>query len=228
MIITVGGIKGGTGKSTTAFHIATMAFLAGKKIATIDFDFPQFSFSRYLENRKKNAKLKSWEEHYKIQDISKLPEFDINTIYIIDTPGRYDENIKKLHAIADIIVTPVNDSFLDLDTIMQVQQDKWILPGYYCEMLFENRKHKPNSKWIIMRNRSTNINSKHKTNIADKLQELSKKLNFEINQGLKERTVYKEMFNTGETVLDLQKLTISHIAAKMEIKLLWKQITETN
>ena len=52
MIIVVAGIKGGTGKSTIAFHLATHAFWSGNKIVTYDCDFPQFSFSRYYENRR--------------------------------------------------------------------------------------------------------------------------------------------------------------------------------
>jgi chromosome partitioning protein len=226
MIILVGGIKGGTGKSTIAFHLACQAALSGTEVITIDIDFPQFSFTRYYENRKRNKEALIWQEHKKIDNIEKLPEFDENKIYIIDTPGRYDANIKALHAKADIIITPVNDSFLDIDTIMQVEKDKWALPGYYCDIIFENKKQKPDSLWLVVRNRGSSIKSKHKALLDEKLEELSKKLNFTLMQGLKERNIFRELFSHGLTVLDLKagKLSVSHIAAKMEIKMLWKAV----
>jgi len=224
MKIVVGGIKGGTGKSTIAFHIATHAFLQGKKIATFDCDGPQYSFTRYYENRMKNKTLKTWEAHHKINDFN-FPKFNNDIINIIDTPGRFDENIVKVHADADIIITPINDSFVDVDTIMKIENEKWTMPNAYYEAIFENKKNKPNSLWILVRNRSSSINSKNKKNIEEKLLDLSKRMGFTIANGLKERVIFKEHFTTGKTIMDLKnKLPISHIAAKMEIKLLWKLI----
>lgn len=232
MIIVVGGIKGGTGKSTLAFHLAahvhSLATTSGLKLITYDYDFPQWSFSKYYQNRKQN-KASVWSEHYAIKNFE-IPEFDRNNTYIIDTPGRYDNDIKKLHAVADVIITPINDSFLDIDTIMQVSnisdQEKWGLPGYYYESVLENKKNSKNAKWLIVRNRSSHINSKHKQVIEEKLQDLSKRLNFELLNGLRERNIFRELFTKGLTVLDIEpkKLTISHIAAKMEIKILWQAI----
>jgi len=228
MIIVVGGIKGGTGKSTIAFHIATHAFLSGHKIVTYDCDFPQFSFSRYYENRKKNKDVKIWDEHYPIKDPSNMPAMKDDVINIIDTPGRYDINILNIHKKADIIITPVNDSFMDIDTVMKIEQERWTQPGQYYEVIFENKKNKKDSLWMVVRNRSSNINSKHKQLVEEKLADLAKRLNFVVMPGLKERNVFRELFSHGLTVLDIacNKMAISHLAAKMEIKAIWKKVEE--
>jgi chromosome partitioning protein len=232
MIIVFGGIKGGTGKSTLAFHIATCAHMNNKKIVTIDCDFPQFSFSKYYENRKKNKSLDEkliWQNHHKITDLTKLPDMiEKDTVYLIDTPGKYDPHITKIHGMADIIISPVNDSFLDIDTIMKLDQGKWAMPGYYYETIMENKKYKKDSMWIVVRNRSTHINSKHKRTVEERLTELSKRINFTLMQGLRERTIFRELFNEGSTVLDVEskKMSLSHLAAKMEVKLLWKTIAD--
>lgn len=226
MIILVSGIKGGTGKSTVAFHLAAQAHLSNKEIITIDYDYPQFSFTRYYENRKKNKEAEIWAKHFSAKELDKEFDFQEDKIYIIDTPGRYDENLKKLHAKADLIITPINDSFLDIDTIMQIEKERWTLPGYYCENIFENKKHKKDAHWLIIRNRVSSVHSNHKKLLEEKLEELSKKLNFTLMNGLKERNIFRELFPQGLTVLDLKskKLSISHLSAKLEIKQIWKNI----
>lgn len=229
MKIVFGGIKGGTGKSTLAFHIATCAHLMGKEVVTIDCDFPQFSFSKYYENRKKNKTVTIWPTHYSIKDLTDLPDMnDESKIYIIDTPGRYDANITKIHSTADVIISPVNDSILDIDTIFQTDQEKWSLPGYFYEVIIENKKNKKEALWLVIRNRSSHINSKHKQSIERKLEELANKMNCTVMQGLRERTIFRELFTQGLCVLDVngKSLSISHVAAKMEIKMIWKKITE--
>jgi chromosome partitioning protein len=227
MIILISGIKGGTGKSTISFHLAVEACAQGVETVTIDFDWPQFSMSRYYNNRKKNKAMQIWNQHHCIKQNEQFSEFEQNKLYIIDTPGRYDENIKQLHRHADIILTPVNDSMMDIDTIMQIEKDNWFLPGQYCEMIFENKKYKKDSMWIVVRNKSSAIYSKNQGVIEKKLDELSKKLNFLLLPGFKERSIFRELFALGETVLDQKKLSISHLAAKMEVKMLWKYIQES-
>ena len=51
-VIVLGNEKGGSGKSTTAMHIAIALMQAGQRVATIDFDSRQRSFTRYVENRR--------------------------------------------------------------------------------------------------------------------------------------------------------------------------------
>src|SRR5262249_34595871 len=50
-VVVFGNEKGGTGKTTTAMHIAIALVRMGKSVATIDLDGRQRTFARYIENR---------------------------------------------------------------------------------------------------------------------------------------------------------------------------------
>src|ERR1700753_4417346 len=50
-VVVLGNEKGGSGKSTTALHIAVALLKAGQRVATIDLDCRQQSFTRYIGNR---------------------------------------------------------------------------------------------------------------------------------------------------------------------------------
>src|SRR5580704_12617755 len=51
-VIVLGNEKGGSGKSTTAMHVAVALLRAGQRVATIDLDSRQKSFTHYIENRR--------------------------------------------------------------------------------------------------------------------------------------------------------------------------------
>src|ERR1700691_5816024 len=51
-VIVLGNEKGGSGKSTTAMHVAVALLQAGQRVATIDLDLRQKSFTHYIENRR--------------------------------------------------------------------------------------------------------------------------------------------------------------------------------
>ena len=51
-VVVLGNEKGGSGKSTTAQHIAVALLKAGQRVATIDLDSRQKSFTHYIENRR--------------------------------------------------------------------------------------------------------------------------------------------------------------------------------
>lgn len=225
MIILFSGIKGGTGKSTLAIHVATHACLSNMDVATYDFDFPQLSLSSFYNNRKYNSTLNIWGNHFVIEDLSSLPSFDPNKINIIDTPGRYDIRLLELHKQADLIVTPINESFIDINTIMKIEREKWSTFGNYYELIFDSKNFNEKLLWFVVRNRSNSIISNHSKEVQIKLLELAKKIDFKLLDGTKDRSIYRELFNKGATVLDLKsKLSISNLAAKLEIKTLCKEL----
>ena len=55
-VIVLGNEKGGSGKTTTAMHIAVALLKAGQRVATIDLDSRQKSFTHYIENRRDSAR----------------------------------------------------------------------------------------------------------------------------------------------------------------------------
>ena len=56
-VIVVGNEKGGSGKSTVAINVAVALMKSGQRVATIDLDSRQRSFSRIIENRR------AWARH---------------------------------------------------------------------------------------------------------------------------------------------------------------------
>ena len=50
-VVVCGNEKGGSGKTTTSMHLAVALLNAGYKVATVDLDSRQLSFTRYIENR---------------------------------------------------------------------------------------------------------------------------------------------------------------------------------
>src|ERR1700755_682225 len=60
-VVVLGNEKGGSGKSTTALHIAIALLKAGQRVATIDLDSRQKSFTHYLDNRR------AWAQHAKLK-----------------------------------------------------------------------------------------------------------------------------------------------------------------
>jgi chromosome partitioning protein len=55
-VVVPGNEKGGSGKSTAALHVAVALLKAGQRVATIDLDCRQQSFTRYINNRSARAR----------------------------------------------------------------------------------------------------------------------------------------------------------------------------
>lgn len=51
-VIVVANEKGGSGKSTVAMHVAVALLKRGRRVATIDLDSRQKTFTHYIENRR--------------------------------------------------------------------------------------------------------------------------------------------------------------------------------
>ena len=260
-VILFGNEKGGSGKTTTAFHAAIGLLRLGFTVATIDLDVNQRSLTRYLENREKyckktsvwlpmpthvcmeNSVFDSMEEAKK--DLSdqlqqQLEAFKNSYDFIImDTPGA-DVHISRIgHTFADTLVTPVNDSFVDLDLLVEVDDGpiEKCKPSHYARIVMTQRqkrfeRDRAGMDWIFLRNRVGNLSSKNTNRVLDAMQVLAGKMGFRMATGISERTIYRELFPTGRTVLDVlearkegERISMSHLAARQEIrellKILW-------
>jgi chromosome partitioning protein len=250
-IIVVGNEKGGSGKTTTAMHLIISLMKLGFSVGSIDLDSRQQSLGRYIENRKQYATKKQIEleipEHITLQksvlnnrdEAEKEDEVNFTAAYqilankdfiVIDTPGS-DASLGRIaHSYANTVITPINDSFVDLDLIGNVNADTLdsIRPGIYSAMLWEQKmkkasRDKSEIKWFVVRNRLSFLDAINKRNIEVSLEKLAKRFGFKIAPGFGDRVVFKELFLLGLTLHDAAKcddirMSTSVIAARQELR----------
>ncbi|MFZ5781055.1 MAG: division plane positioning ATPase MipZ [Pseudomonadota bacterium] len=253
-VLVIGNEKGGSGKSTTALHIAVSLMSDGARVATIDLDARQGTFGRYLENRAAFAARKGVElpmpVHAAVQ-LSTLPDrseaqaderarleaalervIGDADFVIIDTPGSDTYLSRLAHTWADTLLTPLNDSFIDLDLLARVDPDtlKVVRPSIYAEAVWKQRQIRAVQggrpvDWIVMRNRLSSLAARNKRDMGNVLEALSRRIGFRVAAGLSERVIYRELFLSGLTLLDLKRgggvgpsLTLSHVAARQEVR----------
>ena len=231
--------KGGSGKSTTAVHTAVALAAAGRSVAAIDLDARQRTLGRYLENREETARRRKIELitpraetidsadpaaiESRLEELGRQVEF-----VVIDTPGRDDPLARAAMQRADTLVTPINDSFVDLDLIGQVDPEKYTVrrPSFYAELVWDARKVRARTDggtvdWVVLRNRLQHVEARNMRRVAAALAELSKRVGFRVIPGLSERVIYRELFPKGLTLLDvahLGEVGIGHIAARQELR----------
>jgi chromosome partitioning protein len=252
-ILVVGNEKGGTGKSTTAMHLVVSLQKQGLDVAVVDLDSRQRSVTRYLENRAAFAERRGlgWRlpEHAVVapsagQDSQERDREDEerlhgllerlarnNAFIVIDCPGGHTHLAHLAHAVANTLLTPLNDSFVDLDLLAQVDPDTYAVSklSFYAEAVWESRKLRagsglPGLDWVVVRNRIPPTHSKNRERMDLALKSLQKRLAFRYVRGLSERVIYRELFPKGLTLVDLKdidegpKLTMSHVAARHELR----------
>jgi chromosome partitioning protein len=252
-IIVVGNEKGGAGKTTSTMHLIASLLKLGFKVSSVDTDHRQASLSRYLENRhqtieKNNLSLPT-PTHYRtssstqntISDIEKEEkqqlldiidkERDQVDFIVIDTPGSNSNLSRFAHSYADTIITPINDSFIDLDLLALVDGESLnvVKPGIYSQMVWEQKierakREQKAADWIVMRNRLTSVDAKNKRNMETVVGNLAKRVAFRVSTGFGERVIFRELFLKGLTLLDLLdpklkfQFSLSHIAARHELR----------
>jgi chromosome partitioning protein len=255
-IIVLGNEKGGSGKSTTAMHMIVALLQSGSSVGSIDLDARQGTLTRYIENRRATAgelPLRLWrhipieasrvdsavaaaaEDHARLA--AALAELADNDVIVIDTPGS-DTGLSRIgHARADILITPLNDSFLDLDLLARLDREgKQIKgPSIYAEAVWEQRKRRAMADggsidWVVMRNRLSSLDARNKRDIGRLLDQLAKRIGFRLAPGFSERVIFRELFPRGLTLLDLNTgkggpaMNMSHVAARQEVRALLQAI----
>ena len=231
--------KGGTGKSTTAVHAAVALCAAGYRVAALDMDVRQKTMVRYLENRAATMRRRQLDLPMPVYGVLSLMtaagvEQEVARLghgcdyVIVDTPGRDDPLARSVIALADTLVTPINDSFVDLDLIGQVDAETFKVkkPSFYAELIWDLRKVRAKSDggtvdWVVLRNRLQHLEAHNMRRVGAALSELSKRVGFRVIPGLGERVIYRELFPKGLTLLDvnaIESVGLSHIAARQELR----------
>jgi len=257
-IIVVGNEKGGAGKSTVSMHVATALVRMGHKVGVLDLDLRQKTFGRYVANRR--SFLSDQGIDLPSPDYHELPKIDQNNLregenmydhrlsaavatlepnsdfIVIDCPGSHTRLSQVAHSLADTLITPLNDSFVDFDLLAHTDTDgvKVKGPSVYSEMVWNARQLRSQAKlrsidWIVLRNRMGPQNMVNKQKMEAAIGKLAKRIGFRVAPGFNERVIFRELFPRGLTLLDLKdvgvkKMNISNIAARQELRDLIKSL----
>lgn len=248
-IIVLGNEKGGTGKSTVTMHVISSLLWQGYKVGSIDVDARQGTLSRYVENRQHRIKesglnllisqhvavfrsnlesVSAAKEEEETQFSRALEEHRDCDFIVIDTPGSDTYLSRLAHSYADTLITPLNDSFIDLDMLVRVDPDSLniLRPSTYSEMVWDQKKQRAmrdsgKIDWIVLRNRLASIHSRNREEMEKVLNALAKRIGFRLMPGFGERVIFRELFLNGLTLLDMREMgmsmTLSHVSAKQEL-----------
>ncbi|MCC0023619.1 MAG: AAA family ATPase [Hyphomicrobiaceae bacterium] len=230
-VIVLGNEKGGSGKSTTAFHLACLLMYQGFKVATVDVDSRQQTFTHYVENRRNWAMRHDLTVphpiHYHLpvssgDSVSQnerrefevfrraIAEVESRVDYlVIDTPG-FDTNLTRLaHSLADTLVTPINDSLIDMDVLAQIDpvSGQTRALSHYARLVQRARKERlaidgKTVDWTLVRNRIAMLSSRNMRLVQSALDQIALRLGARVIDGISERVIFRSLFPIGMTVFD--------------------------
>src|SRR6516164_3888049 len=174
------------------------------------------------------------------QFISQLREIgraDKHDFIVIDTPSGVQHLSLIAHGMADTLITPINDSFFDLDVLVAMERsDLEPQPSGYAKMVsraLDARRQVSGraTDWIVVRNRLESIESNNQRQVNRVLDVIQRTLGFRIARGLLERPVYREFFTAGLTVFDsVEELhsarasNQANLLARLEVRNLLREI----
>ncbi|WP_332639822.1 division plane positioning ATPase MipZ [Brevundimonas sp.] len=259
-VIVVGNEKGGAGKSTLAIHIVTALLHAGKRVAIIDLDLRQRSMAKFFANRAAwmagnghtlpmpiEPDMGDGKALARANEAEQLARFEAAfaeakataDVILIDTPGGDTLLSRTAHGLADQIVTPMNDSFVDFDLLGSVDPVTLDLlkPSIYSESVWEARKQRAVAQgrhaqidWIVVTNRLAVAAARNRQRLEERMEKLARRVGFRMGPGLRDRVIYRELFPFGLTVADLSNdirpvaVSLAHVAARQEMRNLMQSL----
>jgi chromosome partitioning protein len=255
-VIVVGNEKGGAGKSTIAIHVAASMLHAGARVGVLDLDLRQQSVGHFFANRAAWLAANKAEApmpvlHPLSADLAVAPDAEAlarfeaafddvsaqSDFVLIDTPGGDTAISRAAHGLADLIVTPMNDSFVDFDMLGVVDPVSLDLkrPSLYSETVWNSRKIRAAASgrsidWVVLRNRLAPTEARNRKRLDQRVQALSRRVGFRVGPGLRDRVIYRELFPFGLTIADLSPtirpvaMGLQHVAARQELRALMSSL----
>ncbi|MGL5839428.1 MAG: division plane positioning ATPase MipZ [Sphingorhabdus sp.] len=223
-IIVFANEKGGVGKSTSAFHTCIALCNAGERVAALDVDLRQLTLHRALWARMESAQdygvtlpgpeqiMLAQQNENELEEKLRMARIH-HSFIVIDVGGHDSPLARRAIFMADTIVTPVNDSFIDLDMLGRVdaRTGEFKTLGNFARLV-EHLKEpgmalraKP-LDWVVMQNRSRNFATKNERKVLEALQKIAPVAGFRLVPGLRQRVTYRELFPLGLTLFDLEAI----------------------
>ena len=252
-VIVVGNLTGGTGKSTVAMHVMVHLLKLGQRVASIDIDGRQLSLTRYVSNRilwqrqtgmeldmprhtaitqNRDYARDDGEEAFRLFSEAVAEAERWAGFVVIDTPAADTYLSRVAHSMADTLVTPINDSFVDIDVLAELDGESSQVISYstYAEQVREARRQRRMADggmidWLVLKNRLSPLDSRNNRRVQEVLRMLSSELSFRTAAGFGERVIYRELFPRGLTALDPlvrstmnEQPSLSHLSARRVVE----------
>jgi chromosome partitioning protein len=235
-------------------HVIVALLKDGARVASIDTDGRQRSLTRYIENRaywkQRTGVDLELPTHFtvptaqgeRVSDIEgrefrafaeaiSRSEFGYDYV-VVDTAGNNTYLMRVSHAMADTLITPVNDSFIDFDVLGRIDANTFEVkgPSHYSELVCEARRQRQlvdqrRTDWVVVRNRLGSLETRNRKKLETGLRQLGEQVGFRVTAGISERVVFRELFPRGLTALDALndrllggEPTLSHLSARNEVR----------
>ncbi len=240
-VIVFANEKGGVGKSTIAFHTCVALCNAGESVAVADLDHRRQSLVRTL--RKREEMSRHLEIEFSVPEMPQLHDQNAASLdeilrkhrrshdfIVIDVAG-YDSPVAR-HAIklANTLVTPINDSFIDIEVLGHIDPKSLnfnVLAPFSRLVQNEMQRRivslRGPMEWMVVQNRLRSIKTLNEQKFVNALEEISKDAGFRLVPGLHERVIYRELIPFGLTLLDLPsipQMARAHPVAEDELQTL--------
>ena len=244
--IVIGNEKGGAGKSTVAVHLSVALAHEGALVGVLDLDTRQRSLDHFFASRARwieaNDATLPQPRRLGVADGAETLDVELASgedldFVVIDTPGADTGLSRLVHQKADVIITPMNDSFVDFDVLGVVDPLTLDLlrPSHYSETVWEARKRRAADRgrsldWVVLHNRLASTDPRNRRRLDERVSALSRRVGFRTLHGLRDRVIYRELFPFGLTVSDLGPavrpvpVSLGHVAARQEMRVLLSEL----
>ena len=244
-VVTISGFKGGTGKTTVASLLGVAAVKDGLRVASLDLDRNTRNLSSFLTLRRASrlqspdhvmlmdmegeARTNAQPKHSgRLEPLVRMARMDGYDLMIIDTSSGNLADVYEAHLLADVILTPMNESPADMHGLFAPLGSAAAPRINYREMIdtvrFDRKRAGlPVQRWHVVMNRVSSLPSKVGVIVNERVAELAKEAGFEAIWRLRDRVVHRALALEGRTVFDTPadgKLTMSELSGRSEVRAL--------
>lgn len=245
-IVTIGSFKGGTGKTTMAAVLGTAMTLRGLKVRVIELETQTKPLARYQASREfadldgpkvtdlnvsgGTPDVKDWQMTF--SSVKADAERAGIDVVIIDTTSVWKPEVIAAHLMADLVLTTVTESPIDLYQIMPTEGPSMQAVRPYAQLIDLVRRHaekaeRTNFDWFLCLNRKSHLITRVGERVRDRLTEFTDESRIQMVEGLVDRVGYRNMMDTGITPMDViagQPVQRSQIAARTEVNRLASRV----
>jgi chromosome partitioning protein len=219
-IVVFANEKGGVGKSTSAFHTVVALCNRVESVAIIDLDVRQRSLGKAIENRQATGRRLDIELPCPLHDVVGDMAIDrlaneirrlsrSHDFIVIDVAGHDSEIARYAISMADTLITPINDSFVDLALLGHIDpvEMRFEVLGPFARLVKHLATTRINGKvrdldWVVIPNRIRRLGSNNEKRFSSFLAQIAPVAGFRMGHGLDERVIYRELYPFGLTLLD--------------------------